>query len=141
MIKRVLVGIDFSAPSRLALERAAGWARQLNLPLIGMHVIEHPSQTLFRIYAPMGDPSWFQEFEPKAQELLDQWLTPYPGSTALMETGSAVGLLAAQADAETLLVIGHVGHTGLDGMFGGTAERVIRQAKGDVLVVRAESKV
>lgn len=142
MINRVLVGIDFSAASRRALERAAEWADRLKVPLTAMHVVEHPSQSLFWIYAPMGDPSWFQEFEPGAKEALDEWLSPYPGSTSLTRTGSAAKMLAEEANSDTLLVIGNVGHGALDAiLFGSTADRVIRSAKGDVLVVRAESKV
>lgn len=141
MFKRVLVGIDFSAASRRAMERAAEWAIRLNVPLTAMHVVEHPNQTLFQVYAPMADPTWFHKSEPNAQELMDQWLSPYPGSTSLIRTGSAAKLLVAEANADTLLVIGNVGHGALDALlFGSTANRVIRTAQGDVLVVRAESK-
>ena len=139
MVNRVLVGIDFSAASRRALERAAQWATQLNVPLAALHVMGLPSQAIFQPYAPMADPAWFQNFEPNAKELMAEWLAPYPGSTALIRTGNAAKLLVAEATADTLLVIGNVGHGALDALlFGSTADRVIRNAQGDVLVVRAE---
>lgn len=138
MLNRVLVGIDFSEGSREALARAAAWADRLHLPLLAMHVVEHPERELFRLYAPMGDPAWFHEFEPKAQELLDQWLAPYPNAKGLIRHGSAAKALIAEADARTLVVVGQVGHGALETLFGGTAERVIRGALGDVLVVKAK---
>lgn len=140
MVNRVLVGIDFSEASRRALERAALWAAKLKIPLVAIHVVEHPSQVVFQPYAPMADPSWFQKIEPNAKELMEQWLEPYPGSTSLIRTGNAAKLLVVESDADTLLVIGNVGHGALDALlFGSTADRVIRSAKGDVLVVRVES--
>ena len=90
----------------------------------------------------MADPTWFQKFEPNAQELLDQWLAPYPGSTSLIRTGHPAKLLVEESNADTLLVVGNVGHGALDALlFGSTADRVIRNAPGDVLVVRAEPMV
>jgi universal stress protein A len=142
MIKRVLVGIDFSAASRRALARAAEWALRFNVPLIAMHIVEHPSQSLFMPYTPMADPAWFQKYEPSVKELLNEWLSLYPGCTSLIQTGNAAKLLVAEADTDTLLVIANVGHGALDALlFGSTADRVIRNARGDVLVVRAEPKV
>lgn len=140
MISRVLVGIDFSLASREALAQAAQWAGRLHVPLIAVHVVEHPNQVLFQVYAPMADPSWFHKSEPNAKELLEQWLSPFPGSTCLIRSGNAAKLLVAEADADTLTVIGNVGHGALDALlFGSTADRVIRTAKGDVLVVRAKA--
>lgn len=137
MVNRVLVGIDFSKASRVALVRAAGWAERLHLPLIVLHVVEHPEKELFRLYAPMGDPAWFHEFEPKAQELLDEWIAPYSFAKGWIRHGSAAKEIIAEADARTLVVVGHVGHGALDALFGSTAERVVRGALGDVLVVKA----
>lgn len=139
MMNRVLVGIDFSQGSREALTRAAAWAERLHLPLIALHVVEHPEKELFRLYAPMGDPAWFHEFEPKAQELLKEWIKPYAFAKALIRHGSAAKEIIAEADARTLVVVGHVGHGALDAVFGSTAERVIRGALGDVLVVKPNS--
>ncbi|MDE3246607.1 MAG: universal stress protein, partial [Acidobacteriota bacterium] len=53
MVNRVLVGIDFSPASRQALKRAAEWATRLNVPLVALHVLAHPSQVVFQPYTPM----------------------------------------------------------------------------------------
>ncbi|HJW34332.1 MAG TPA: universal stress protein [Holophagaceae bacterium] len=140
MLNRVLVGIDFSQGSREALARAAAWAERLHLPLIALHVVEHPEHELFRLYAPMGDPAWFHEFEPKAQELLNEWIAPYSFAKGWIRFGNAAKQIIAEADARTLVVVGHVGHGALDSLFGSTAERVIRGALGDVLVVKQAGK-
>lgn len=142
MVNRVLVGIDFSPASRQALKRAAEWATRLNVPLVALHVLAHPSQIVFQPYTPMADPSWFQKLEPDAKALLDEWLSPYAGSTSLIRTGNTARMLVAEAEAGTLLVIGNVGHGALDALlFGSTADRVLRSAQGDVLVVRADPGV
>ena len=141
MLKRILVGIDFSEPNRQVLERAADYAERLAVPLLAMHVVEHPDPPLFSAYASMGDPAWFESFEPNAQKLMDQWLEPYPECKGLVRTGNPAKCLVERTDADTLLVVGHAGH-GLLEVFhlGSTAERVIRHAKGDVLVIRVEVK-
>ena len=135
MLTRVLVGIDFSPASRAALSRAAAWAERLHLPLVAVHVIEHPERELFRLYAPMGDPAWFHEFEPKAREFLDQWLAAHPHAHGIIKHGPAAQALVEEADARTLMVVGRSGHGRL--LFGSTAERVVRGALGDVLEVHA----
>lgn len=140
MVKRVLVGIDFSPASRRALEQGSVWAKWLKVPLVVMHVIDHPEQPLFRMYAPMADPAWFQKAEPIVKESMDEWLAPYPGVAHIIRTGSPSKRLAEESNAETLLVVGNVGHGTVDSfLLGSTAERVVRHAKGDVMVIRADS--
>lgn len=137
MVSRVLVGIDFSPASRQALEQASVWANRLQVPLVAMHVVDHPDQPLFRLYAPMGDPTWFHTAEPMAAEHLDQWIAPYSGTTQLIKTGNPAKRLVEESNSDTLLVVGNVGHGALDSLlFGSTSEKVVRHAHGDVLVVR-----
>lgn len=137
MVNRVVVGIDFSPASHQALEAALSWAKRLNVPLTAMHVVDHPEQPLFRLYAPMGDPTWFHTAEPMADEKMAEWLTPYPGTEKMIRTGSPAKRLVEESNPETLLVLGNVGHGALDSiLFGSTAERVVRHAAGDVLIVK-----
>lgn len=136
-MKRILVGIDFSPASRQVLERAFRLAQQFGVPLTAMHVVAHPDPPLCGAYTSMGDPTWFQSCEPNAQKLMVQWLQEVPGCEGLIKTGHPATCLADQADADTLLVVGHKGYGALEAFhLGGTAERVIRRAAGDVLVVR-----
>jgi nucleotide-binding universal stress UspA family protein len=137
MVKRVLVGIDFSEASRQVLEQASQWARRLGVPLTALHVVAAPDPILFSAYASMSDPSWFHSIEPNAQKVMDQWLAPYPDCRGLIHTGNPAKCLVDRSDADTLLVVGHKGHGALDAFhLGSTADRVIRRAAGDVLVVR-----
>ncbi len=141
VLKRILVGIDFSEASRVTLARASLWAQRLGVPLTAIHVVAHPDPPLFSAHVPMGDPAWFETFEPNARKLLDQWLEPYPGSQGLIRTGNPARCLAEQADADTLLLLGHKGHSALEAFhLGSTVERVIRRAAGDVLVIRADPR-
>ena len=141
MIKRVFVGIDFSESSRDALQRAAGWAAQLRLPLTAVHVVELPKYSFAPPYAALGDPTWFKDLHEQIEKQLNEWLLPYPGATTLIKTGSPADVLVKEADPETLLVVGQVGHSKLEHLlFGSTAARVARHAPCDVLVVRAEPR-
>ena len=140
MVSRVLVGIDFSPASRQALEQASAWAKKLQVPLVAMHVVDHPDQPLFRLYAPMGDPTWFHSAEPLASEHMNGWLAAYPGTSSIIRTGSPAKRLVEESNPETLLVVGNVGHGALDSLlFGSTAEKVVRHAAGDVLVIKTKA--
>ena len=137
MFKRVLVAIDFSENSRRALDRAAGWARQLEVPLTVIHVVEGPSMAAYSVYAPMGDPSWFMDAQPNASLIMDTWLAPYPEAKGILLAGSPAEEILGVADPEALLVIGQVGHSALEHLlFGSTATKLVRHAPCDVLVVR-----
>lgn len=140
MHKRILVGVDFSEASREVLEQASRWSRRLGVPLTALHVVEHPDPPLFSAYASMGDPGWFQSFEPNARKVMDQWLEAYPGCEGLIQTGNPAKCLAEATDADTLLLVGHKGHGALGALhLGSTTERVIRRAAGDVLVIRVKA--
>lgn len=137
MFNRVLVGVDFSPASRRALERGAALARELKLPLVAVHVVENAKPPFYAAYAPLGDPGWFREVEPMAHQKLAEWLAPYPSARAIVASGSPGESLMAEADPDTLLVVGQVGHNALEHLlFGSTANRVVHHAVCDVLVVR-----
>ena len=139
MINRVLVGIDFSEASKLALERAAGWAQKLGAPLCAMHVLQPPAPMLPEAQLALPDPTWLHGMEGHAREQLETWLAPYPGATAVGKWGGPSEELVAEATPETLLVVAQVGHSTLERLlFGSTAARVVRLAPCDVLVVRTE---
>lgn len=137
MVKQIVVAIDFSENSRLALDRAAEWARQFKVPLTAVHVVEGPSLAAYSMYAPMGDPSWFMDARPNAAAVMDSWLAPHPGTKGLILGGSPAEQILAVVDRETLLVVGQVGHSALEHLlFGSTATKLVRHAPSDVLVVR-----
>ncbi len=137
VFERVLVAVDFSENSRRALDRAAGWARQLKVPLTVVHVVEGPSLAAYSVYAPMGDPSWFMDAQPNASLIMDSWLAPYPEAKGIILAGAPAEEILGVLDPEALLVIGQVGHSALEHLlFGSTATKLVRHAPCDVLVVR-----
>jgi len=140
MVKKILVGLDFSEHSRRALSKAVAWGRTLGVPVTAVHVVELPSVASYSMYASMGDPSWFHDAKPKAGLLMDTWLAPYAEVQPLILTGAPAEELMGAADKETLIVLGQVGHSALEHLlFGSTAAKVVRHAPCDVLVVRTEA--
>lgn len=139
MIKRVLVGVDFSGASRQALERGAAWAARLGVPLMAMHVLQPPAPMLPEAQIALPDPGWLKSMEDHAREQLQSWLAPFAGGTALVKWGGPAEELVSEADPDTLLVVAQVGHSTLERLlFGSTAARVVRLAPCDVLVVRTQ---
>jgi len=139
VIKRVLAGVDFSEASKLALQRAAGWAMQCEVPLVAMHVLQPPAPMLPEAQIALPDPAWLRTMEDHAREQLEAWLKPYAQASALVKWGGPAEELVSEADPHTLLVVAQVGHSALERLlFGSTAARVVRLAPCDVLVVRTE---
>ena len=140
MITRVLVGVDFSDASRLALERAGGWAARLGVPLVAMHVLQPPAPMLPEAQIALPDPAWLHTMEDHAREQLETWVKPYAGAAVIVKWGGPAEELVSEANPETLLVVAQVGHSTLERLlFGSTAARVVRLAPCDVLVVRTET--
>lgn len=139
MIKRVLVGVDFSGASHQALGRGGAWAARLGVPLVAMHVLQPPAPMLPEAQIALPDPAWLKSMEDHAREQLQNWLKPFPGSKALVKWGGPAEELVSEADPDTLLVVAQVGHSTLERLlFGSTAARVVRLAPCDVMVVRTQ---
>lgn len=138
MIKRILVGVDFSDASKVALAQAYGWSTRLGVPLTAMHVLQPPAPLLPEAQVALPDPSWLTAMEQHAKEQLAQWVADF-GAVPLVRWGSPAEELVAEADPDTLLVVSQVGHSRLEQiLFGTTAARVVRYAPCDVLVVRRQ---
>jgi universal stress protein A len=137
MVNRVIVGIDFSDPSRGALNKAAAWAAKLGVPVLAVHVLQPPAPMLPEAQIALPDPAWLQAMESHALEHLQQWVEGIPLATAEVKWGSPAEELVALADPDSLLVVAQVGHTGIERLlFGSTAARVVKHSPCDVLVVR-----
>ena len=138
MFSRILVGLDFSPTSLAALAQAHELGTRLNIPVTALHVVEMPYPSYFPTYATLGDPAWFREHEPKVQTKLDACLAPYPEIASRVRQGNPGECLLMEAAADTLLVVGHVGHSRWEHLlFGSTATAVARHAPGSVWIVRA----
>jgi len=141
MITRVLVGIDFSEASKLALDRAQGWAQKLGVPLTAMHVLQPPAPMLPEAQIALPDPTWLRSMESHATEQLAKFVQGVPGAVAIVKWGSPAEELVSEATPDCLLVVAQVGHSGIERLlFGSTAARVVKHAPCDVLVVRGERK-
>lgn len=141
MITRVLVGIDFSEASKLALDRAQDWAQKLGAPLVAMHILQPPAPMLPEAQIALPDPAWLRSMEAHATEQLIKFIQGVPGATAIVKWGSPAEELVSEATPECLLVVAQVGHSGIERLlFGSTAARVVKHAPCDVLVVRGARK-
>lgn len=140
MVKRVVVGVDFSEASRRALARGHQWAQRLGVPLLAAHVLQAPAPMLPEAQIALPDTAWLQSLESHALEQLRGWLEAYPDAEPRVCWGSPAEELVALADPETLLVVAQRGHSLLERLlFGSTASRVVSHALCDVLVVRADA--
>nr|WP_320133814.1 universal stress protein [uncultured Holophaga sp.] len=130
MVKRILVGVDFSPASGKAVEMARDWAARLGgLPVTAMHVLHEPALRF--------DKAWEEKTEAHAREKLEAWVKDCPGFSTKVVWGDPAGALVEAADLETLILVGNVGHSMLEHMlFGSTASKVVRHAPCDVLVIR-----
>lgn len=142
-LKRILVAVDFSEHSRIALRYGAELAESFDAELIACHVMEplhHFSQV-----PPIGDgvmPARIPELQVSdVRTLAEKWLdeSNVSGSRILIKPGHPFAEIVRQARDEDvdLIVIGTHGHGAVAHMLlGSVAERVVRKAPCPVLVVR-----
>ena len=151
----ILVGIDYSDPSKIALSTAASIARAANGILHVAHVIAptlgtYPSDgSLTAGVYPKSDENYFVEWLAKVGEDTRQRLPRFCAELAgdmLEKTSGHVRVghpdrelvqLAEELKAD-LLVVGTHGRSGFERMFlGSVAEHVVRSAPCPVLVARS----
>lgn len=143
-VKRVLVPVDFSEPSKSALQYAQSLGKQLGAALTLIHVVEpfwypHDWDYVPGFEGKIGTEAREKEARKRlaglATELVDSSVPTEPCvrvGTPWNEIVSA----AENLDAD-LIIIGTHGRTGLKHVvMGSTAERVVRHAHCPVLVAR-----
>ena len=141
-IKSILVPIDFSAPSRKALDYAVPFAEQFGAKVTLLHVVE-----------PIATPDFANSFPLMMEndkvmaackgrlELLVKQNAIDPGivEKTLVRQGRAFHEITSAAESlkVDLIIISTHGYTGLKHiLMGSTTERVVRHAPCPVLVVR-----
>ena len=139
--RRILVAIDFEESAEQALARAVELARTEGAELMLLHVYidlpAYPDVTAGRVQAIYQEQRhWVEgELERRARHARAQGLIARP----MVRTGSpavTIAQVAAEQQAD-LVVVGTHGRSGLDRfMLGSVAERVVRQAPCPVLVVK-----
>lgn len=145
-ISRVLVPIDFSIPSRSALDAAAEISRACNAKVILFHVIE---QDIYPSFYSEGEETIFdidrnlpRIVRENLEEFVADSLEPDLVEDYVVKKGLAHQEIVdyAQKNHIDLLVISSHGSTGMEYLLmGNTAEKVIRQATCPVLTVKSNA--
>lgn len=144
----IVVAVDFSDDSRLALAWAARQAQLEGTTLLILHVVHDPAAAP-GFYRQM-DENWLRPMIDVAEDMLESFLTTaktdYPNLPAL--TSAQVRLVsglparritevAEEANAR-LVVVGSRGRSGLDAiLLGSVAERVVQISRCPVVIVKA----
>jgi nucleotide-binding universal stress UspA family protein len=143
MYKSILCAVDFSDPSRAAFDRAVALAREFGARLTIVHVLQLPP-------APPDvpvDPQWFRSVMDRVEGVLLSWKEEaiHRGldqvEVAMLE-GAAWDMIVKRAGegGADLVLMGTHGRSGIKKvLLGSVAERVVRHAPCDVLVVRQGS--
>jgi nucleotide-binding universal stress UspA family protein len=153
MSARIIVGVDGSAGSRLALEWAVGEARLRGARLVAVHTWETP--LLGTGSDPFGagpgaiDPSLdadlIERFAADAKELLERELAAVDTSgievERLLEARNAADALIDAARDADLLVVGTRGHGGFKGLLlGSVSQQAAHHASCPVVIVPPPDK-
>jgi nucleotide-binding universal stress UspA family protein len=135
---KILCAVDFSEPSRRAVELAAELARSLEADLTLIHVREEPRAVLdvpLLAKDPAGDSdearlaAWRAEAEQRAGRRV----------AATLARGDPAAVIAdlAERDSFDAIVVGTRGRTGLQHvLMGSVAEKVVRSGPCTVIVAR-----
>ena len=141
--KKICCAIDFSAPSRVAMEKAAALARRLDGELTLLHVNEAALATTEETGLSLEElaAQAAKEMEPKMaawHRLAEQAMGRPVRKVVLAGKASDEILQFLQVGAYDLLVMGTHGRVGLAHfVIGSVAEEVERHAPCPVLVVRS----
>jgi len=138
----ILVAVDFSEPSKQALETAIELARREGAVLHIAHALELPTP-IFTTYAFEMPEAYLTSAREESQRLLQEAVDEagrrgVEAKSHLLNAPAAMAIeeMAREVDAD-LVVVGTHGHTGLRHLaLGSVAERVIRHAPCNVLVVK-----
>lgn len=142
-LRRILVPLDFSPPSRRALRFAREWAVRFGSEICLLHVIEPMTAVASFGPVPAAVPPVTVDFREQARAELGRLAREeFPASVQVsvqLRDGSAYDQIAAAArdwQADLIIIATH-GRTGLThALLGSTAERVVRHAPCPVLTLR-----
>jgi len=143
--QRILVPVDFSEPSRAALETAIEIARRWPGSVVTvLHVYGVPVYAY--VEGTVLPPQILSEIAGAAQDAVVRLCAEYADRDVKLRPVSELGtpmdiVRRAEEDKSDLIVIGTHGRTGLPHMvLGSVAERVVRHAPCPVLTVRGQRR-
>lgn len=142
--ERVLVALDFSSHSDLALARAVEIARHYNAKLLLLHVVESIFYPNLDVDPLMLNPVDFMEMDQAAHDyaaarikkLADNLDYPDIQHEVLWGTPKSTVLSYAEAQNADLIVAGSHGKHGIARLLGSTAGGIVHGAGCDVIVVK-----
>ena len=142
-MKKILVPIDFSEGSVLAVNEGVMFARAFEASLVLLHVIHDPEESPGFYAAKKAGKTVFHNMEESARQMLqdfiDQHLEGFDDFKALTVPGipAARVLQTAKKRKADLIVMGTRGRGGVDRLvLGSVADKVVRGAACPVLVLR-----
>ncbi len=142
-LKRILVPIDFSEPSKNALKYAARLAEEYKSELILVYVVEpvvYPADLGFgQATIPNIEPDLAKRGKAGLEQLVKDSVSKEITAQTMVRTGRPfVEILTTAKDEHAdLIVIATHGHSGVEHLiFGSTAEKVVKRARCPVLMVR-----
>jgi nucleotide-binding universal stress UspA family protein len=146
----ILVPVDFSAYSAVALEHGADLAEALKVSLLVLHVV-HDLGEAPGYYAVKGRGKQLRRMEDVASDMLNEFLhearKKHPKNSALgnAETALVVGLPVnrilevAKKSGASMIVMGSQGRTGLaHALLGSKAEQVVHLSPIPVTIIKAD---
>jgi nucleotide-binding universal stress UspA family protein len=144
-VKRILVPVDFSAPSRAALWRAGELATALGATVELLHVVDlpQPPHVISEGHVPLP-PEYRQDVLRETESHLRDWLEtamiPATIHRALGEGQPFVEIVKyAREHGVDLIVMGTHGRGGMSRLLlGSVADKVIRTAPCPVMTVRSD---
>ena len=146
----ILVPVDFSPHSEVALVHAARLAHCMGSPLLVVHVVHDPSE-MPGYYAKLAKKKMLTRIEDVAQEMFDEFIAhvahQHPELKELKKLQSTLitGIpttrilqLVEKTDA-SMVVMGSKGQTGLKHLFvGSIAENIVQLCPVPVTIVKAK---
>lgn len=142
--RRLVIPVDFSEPSRMALAYGVRLAKRFNTSIALLHAIENPSVPLvYGSSTPVDPPAglgerveagllnWFQEVTPEGIET--------PAHEVLIRTSAPGKAIRQEASRKgDVVLMATEGRTGMERMvLGSVAESVLRRTEGPVVTARS----
>jgi universal stress protein A len=142
-VKTILVPVDFSSGSDIAVEWAQVLAEAFGARLVLLHVLDTSASALIGgpggVLAPPPPVALYDEMREEARSAMATLAQRVPEATTLIREGTPrQEILRAAADlGADLIVMGTHGRTGLAHLlFGSVAEHVVRHAPVPVFTIR-----
>ncbi|HEY4717080.1 MAG TPA: universal stress protein [bacterium] len=146
--KKILVPVDFSKHSKISMDYAIALAKISGAEILVFHVFEKPAvpQTIWMSKQVITTyKNYFKEVEKKTKDELQNFLEKFDTGNIEIKTKVKLGLPyleiidIANKENVDLIVIGTRGLTVFQKMLiGSTADRIVRKAKCNVLLVRSK---